>query len=390
MAADLAQAGVTARVIDKAPAPSDKSKALGVQAGTLEILGRVFGPRMPDEMIKAGRQAREAFIHIDDQPPIRADLSVIPSPFNYILILSQSETERILYERLRGAGGAVERETELVRLRQESNGVVATLKSAGKPEESAAFRYVIGCDGAHSGTRRAAEIPFEGGAYTGDFLLADVVLSWPWSHGAARPFLNAAGVMACFPFKEERHYRLVIVLKGAPSRDADPTLAEIKDCARRISGGAVAVESASWLTRFRVHHRMASRFRKGCVFLAGDAAHIHSPAGGQGMNTGIQDALNLSAKLAAVLRGAPERLLDSYEKERMPVARDVVRSTDLAFKVALRPESALMRLGRRHVLPRLVRSPRLQARVIRAMSEVDVARREIARREILLNCVRTQ
>ncbi len=381
LAADLAQSGVSARVIDKASAPSDKSKALGVQAGTLEVLGRVFGQKLPDAMVAAGQPAREAFIHVDDLAPIRADLSTIPSRFDFILILPQSETERILGERLSSHGGAVERNRELIGLRETGSGFVATIQRAGASPEEAPFKFVVGCDGAQSATRRLLDIPFAGAAYTGEFLLADATLRWPWSYGCARPFINSEGIMAFFPFKDERHYRVIVVKGMKPSPIEEVALPELQECVRRLSDGAIQIESASWLTRFHVHHRMAGRFRKGNGFLAGDAAHIHSPAGGQGMNTGIQDALNLGAKLAAVLRGAPPASLDDYEKERMPVARSVLRGTDLAFKLALLPENALIRFGRRYLFPRLLRSPFLQRRVIRAISEVDVARKESARRD---------
>jgi 2-polyprenyl-6-methoxyphenol hydroxylase-like FAD-dependent oxidoreductase len=375
---------VSARVVDAAPAPSDKSRALGVQAGTLELLGRVFGEALPAEMTAAGRPAREAFVHVDDLGPVRVDLSAVPSRFDFILILPQSETERLLAERLAAAGGAVERGLELVGLREEADGIVAALRRADGAVEEASFEFVAGCDGAHSAVRRAADIPFAGGAYVGDFILGDTALRWPWPYGAARPFINGQGVLACFPFKGERLYRVVMALKDAPpSDDAAVGLDEFRALASRLSGGAVRVESATWLTRFRVHHRMAERFRKGRVFLAGDAAHIHSPAGGQGMNTGIQDALNLGAKLANVLRGGPESLLDDYERERLPAARGVVRGTDFAFKLALCPESALARWARRQIFPRLLGARAIQRRVLRTMSQVDVGRREIERRDRL-------
>jgi 2-polyprenyl-6-methoxyphenol hydroxylase-like FAD-dependent oxidoreductase len=221
-----------------------------------------------------------------------------------------------------------------------------------------------------------------GAAYTGEFVLGDVELEWKWGYHSLRVFMSSKGVIASFPMRGERRYRLILIPKGAPAGASGSPELSLEEFRSILSGinKEIHVTSATWLTRFRVHHRMVGAFRKGRLFLAGDAAHIHSPAGGQGMNIGIQDALNLSFKLAATLPSDREQsLLDAYEAERLPVARGVLRGTDFAFRGALLPERRSVAFIRRHVLPRLIGANWIQRRMIAAISEVSIARREIAR-----------
>ena len=180
--------------------------------------------------------------------------------------------------------------------------------------------------------------------------------------------------------KGERKYRLILIPKGSGKTSDKPeiTLDEFNSVLQTLSKGQIRATNPTWLTRFRVHHRIVERFQKGRAFLAGDAAHIHSPAGGQGMNTGIQDALNLAHKLKRVIAGnAPIEHLEAYERERLPVAKNIVRGTDFAFKMALLPESFAVGLIRSAVLPKIVGSSIVQRRVSLAISEVNIARKEI-------------
>jgi 2-polyprenyl-6-methoxyphenol hydroxylase-like FAD-dependent oxidoreductase len=378
-AALLSKLGVRVRLIDKGAARSDKSKALGVQAGNLECLEAALGPELVSKMIARGKPAREAWFHVDEHEPIRVDFGAIPSRHAFVLILEQSETERLLEEEL-GMRLGVERNTELLSAQDRGDRVVSSLRLPDGRVEEVTSDFLMGCDGAHSIVRKLLAFPFEGAAYTGDFILGDVGIRWRWQYESIRTFVNERGVVASFPMKDEGRYRLILIPKGAPQAES-PGISreEFAALAARLSGGAIAVERDFWLTRFRVHHRMVGAFRKGRVCLAGDAAHIHSPAGGQGMNTGMQDALNLGFKLARVLGGAPEGLLDEYDRERRPVAQAVVRGTDFVWRQALLPESGLVRFARAKLVPRVVGSRWVQRKVVTAISEMNFARREIER-----------
>jgi 3-(3-hydroxy-phenyl)propionate hydroxylase len=376
----MAKLGIRARVIDKGAARSDKSKALGVQAGTLECLGRALDPALPARMVREGKPAREAWIHLNDRAPIRVNFSTIPSQYDFILILAQSETERILEEHLLSTSSLrVERRCELLSM-SERDGKVESVVRTAAGETTIVSDFVIGCDGAHSAVRHQMDFSFKGDAYTGDFILGDVKMKWNYAYDSIRNFVSERGVIASFPMTGDRQYRLILIPKETARKDngTDISLEEFRGIAALLSQDQIAVEEASWLTRFRVHHRMAGHFQRGRVFLAGDAAHIHSPAGGQGMNTGIQDALNLCFKLSDFFAGRRSfESLREYERERIPVARNVLRSTDFVFKMALLPESPVTRLLRGTLLPALVSSRFVQRHVTAAISEMRVANREM-------------
>lgn len=379
-ASALSKLGICARIVDKNSSRSDKSKALGVQAGTLTCIEHGLDPRLSEEMIATGRPVQEAWIHLEDAGPIKVSLKSIPGKFNFILILEQSETERFLETHLNRQSLSVERNTELMFLEDHGTHVVSKVKHASGEIEEVVSDYVIGCDGAHSTVRHAAQIAFEGGSYAGDFLLGDVELEWSWPYDSVQTFVNGRGLIAAFPFRGNRKYRLILVPKDIPpqSETLSLELDEFRSILSAMSRNTIQVRSASWLTRFRIHHRMAEHFRKGRIFLAGDAGHIHSPVGGQGMNTGIQDALNLAYKLKRVYAGQSEVLLDDYERERLPVARNVLRSTDFVFRMGLLPETAISPLLRRHALPLLIGSRWVQSRVAASISEMAIAKKEIA------------
>ncbi len=381
LAAILSQAGVKVRIIDKNQTRSIQSKALGVQAGTLEALSDVFGSALAEQMIGCGQPARTAELHFGNRNPVRVELSSIPSLYNFILILEQSETERILEKTLDQYNVEVEREMELRAYTQDGSKIISEVEHNGVTEKIYS-QYLIGCDGAHSIVRHLAGIPFVGAAYTGDFVLGDVTVDWPWEYGVVRTFVSSSGVLAGFPLNSGHKYRLILISNEKnQTGDSTISLEEFSKLANDLCPKSIRISDPIWLTRFRVHHRIVSSYRKGNVFLAGDAAHIHSPAGGQGMNIGIQDSINLGHKLIQVLsRGAPAELLDRYEKERLPIARKVLRSTDFAFRMALLPNMPFLNGIRNLLFPLVVRNRFLQKKVARAISEVLVAREEIRMR----------
>jgi 2-polyprenyl-6-methoxyphenol hydroxylase-like FAD-dependent oxidoreductase len=389
LACYLANKGVSVRIIDKNSARSDKSKALGVQAGTLESLDAAFGPELSQEMRAHGWPAREMWAHLDDKDPVRVDLSGIPSRYDFILILEQSETERILEKWLNTHSVFVERETELLALQQTQGEVISLLRGPQGADEVTS-RFIAGCDGAHSTVRGLLQIPFQGKTYHGDFILGDVQIDWPaqseWAMGVVRNFVSDRGVMICFPMKGATHetnrYRLILVPQTQTATQSSYIeLEEFRKIAASLCPAPIQITNATWLTRFRIQQRMTSRYREGRAFLVGDAAHIHNPAGGQGMNTGIQDAFNLGDKLARVLQGGAElATLDRYEAERRPVARAVLRGTDAIFGLALVQRRKLMKWVRGNILARVVQTGWIQRRVLTAVSQVKIARREIADR----------
>ncbi|MBB6254306.1 FAD-dependent monooxygenase [Nitrospirillum iridis] len=381
LAAMLGRVGVAVRVIDKAAGRSRKSKALGVHAGTLEALSDVFGAGLPARMVATGQPVRTVRFHLDARPPIAVDLGALPSPYNFVLVLPQGETERLLAEQAAAQGVTVGWRQELTGLAQDRDGVRCAIRHPDGTHETVRAAYVVGCDGAHSAVRHQVGATFAGGSYPGTFLLADVVLDWELGRDSVRFFSTEAGAMAFFPLRDPDRpglCRLVVIPKGdVPAADADIDLVDFAALARTVTGLPLVLGEATWLTRFTIHHRMVERLRHGRVFLAGDAAHIHSPAGGQGMNTGIQDALNLGARLTEVLRrGGSDDVLDRYAQDRLPVARRVLRGTDLISRVGLMADGWWGRLLRRHLLPWVIGNRALQRRIALGLSQLPVSRRE--------------
>jgi 3-(3-hydroxy-phenyl)propionate hydroxylase len=381
-AAALSRWGVKVRVIDKAPTASDQSKALGVQPGTLECLEDVFGPELPKKMIQEGFPVKAFHLRVEGQRPLDIHTGVIPSDYNFILVLEQNKTERLLTEVLNGQSIQVERSCELLETREEGDGVVSRFRSGNGTEEMIRSQFVLGCDGAHSVVRHQAGIEFQGKPYSADFILGDIRLQWACPDGEIQIFLGSRGVAAAFPIKGGHRFRFILIPKEktpAPSPAISPE--EFARLAQGLCPLPLKILESLWLTRFRVHHRRAQRFQKGRLFLLGDAAHIHSPIGGQGMNTGIQDAVNLSFKIGRVLRrGAPLKLLNEYETERVPVADFVLKNTDAATRTVLLGENPFLQKIAFYLAPRLGRMTFLQKKILRSVSQIEVARREIAGR----------
>jgi 2-polyprenyl-6-methoxyphenol hydroxylase-like FAD-dependent oxidoreductase len=353
LAAALAANGIQPRVIDRGQDRVHESRALAIQPRTLEVLAG-FG--VTDRLVEAGNRAVRMRLHTgrrDVSVPL-FDLGLADSAYPYLLFVSQAETERILGEHLARVGVAVERGVEFVGAQAEADMTIATLRHDGGCQESVTARYVVGCDGAHSAVRSAAGIAFEGSSYPQTFVLVDTEVDGI-TNDAAHVFLSERGMLFFFPLGSPASWRLLAMRPAGDQTppDAPVSLAEVQQLADAYTSGAVRLHDAIWMTNFRLHHRAAAHYRAGQIFLAGDAAHIHSPAGAQGMNTGIQDAVNLGWKLAHTLRGANEALLDTYETERAPVGRWVLRFTDRAFKAAT-ATSLPIRFVRSRVVPTIM------------------------------------
>ena len=355
LAAQLQALGVRPRIVDRQPDRVHESRALVAQPRTLEVLR---GLEATEELLARGNDAVWLRLHADGRA-VRVRLfgfGLADTAFPFLLFVSQAETEAVLGDRLAAGGGRVERNLELVSFTTDPDGVSCTLRHRDGRTERVRARFLVGCDGAASTVRRGAGIPFQGGTYPQTFALADLEIDGGLETDSAHSFLGPASVLFCFPLGRPASWRILVMdpaLQG--HRDPDrPTLPKLQALADRLTGSRLRLRDPVWLSYFGLQHRHAARYRAGPVFLAGDAAHVHSPAGGQGMNTGVQDAWNLGWKLALVARGlADEILLDSYQAERRPVGRFVVRFTDRAFAAAT-STNPLVRTLRTRLLPRVL------------------------------------
>ena len=358
MAAELAARGVSCRIVDKAPARSPYSRALVVQARSLELMQKMG---VADEVVARGRRTLKATPFVGGRRAVDlefGDIGVEDTPYPFLLFVSQVETERGLERRMNELGVEVERPVELLGFAQDPEGVSARLRREDGREEAVRARYVVGADGAHSVVRKGAGLSFEGEPYPQDFALADVEIDWAGEDDCLYLFLSRKGVLGVFPLAGPSLYRLMATrAEDTPPDAGEPTLEEFQQLAMKLSTLPMRLRDPDWLARFRLHHRGVNCYRAGRVFVAGDAAHIHSPAGGQGMNTGIQDAYNLAWKLALVIQGrAPDSFLDSYHEERYPVGQRLLRTTDRIFSLGVTRNPLLLSL-RDSLIPRL--APRI-------------------------------
>jgi len=360
LAAQLRAGGASVRLVDQNLDRAHESRALAVQPRTLELL-RGFG--LAEELVRRGNPAVQLRIHAGSRV-VHAqlfDIGLDDTAFPFLLFVSQAETEALLGDHLATAGVRVERSLRFEAFRDTGNGLVCTLRHRDGTRQAVRTRYLAGCDGAHSTVRQQAGIPFLGGGYPQTFLLADLDVDG-LAPGTVNAFLTDHGPLFFFPLGHPAPWRIITMRPRGSGDVSDEaavsthpvSLAELQALADTATGGRLRLRDPVWATAFRLHHRHAARYRAGRVFLAGDAAHIHSPAGAQGMNTGIQDAVNLGWKLALVARGvAPEALLDSYDAERRPVGAFVLRFTDRAF-TAVTSSHPAARLARTHLVPRLI------------------------------------
>ena len=327
----LTKLGVKVRIIDKTAEPGTTSRALGVQARTLELYRQLD---LTDAVVKRGHKVPAVNLWVKGEPATRLPFERIGSdltPYPFLHIFPQDQHERLLIDRLEAVGVSIERRTELVGFTDEGERVIARLQGSEGREETCEASYIAGCDGARSTVRETIGTGFPGGSYRQLFYVADVEAAGRALDGELHVDLDEADFLAVFPLAGTGRARLIGTVRDERADRADTlTFHDVSD--RAIKHLKVDVRKVNWFSTYHVHHRVTEHFRKGRAFLLGDAAHIHSPAGGQGMNTGIGDAINLAWKLAAVLAGhGPDKLLDSYEAERIGFARRLVATTDRVF-----------------------------------------------------------
>ncbi|GGZ90907.1 FAD-dependent monooxygenase [Streptomyces echinoruber] len=378
-ACTLLREGVPVRVVDRRRGPTALPKALIVWSGALEVLDRLG---VADALAERALRLRGASYWSRGRAVASVGFGALAgSRFPGPLCVPQPVTEELLYERLLQLGGRVEWGTEAADVTVEGDAVRVGLRTApggahppGTPAapQTARARWLVAADGAHSTVRTSLGIPFEGGTYARDFLLGDGVVKVEGPAAVpvdeAQYHLTPDGVLVVVALPEGGHR--VFFDQPAGSGEAAPALPELQALLDARGPGGWTLADTTWTSRFRVHTRVAARFRQGPVLLAGDAAHCHSPAGGQGLNTGVQDAYDLGWKLTAVLGGADESLLDSYEAERRPAAVRAVSRADAQTRLWLL-RSPLARLARDTALRALSASGLLEKRLVPELAQVD-------------------
>lgn len=377
----LTRLGVKVRIIDKAAEPGTTSRALAVQARTLELYHQVG---LDDAVIAGGVKIQAINLWVGGRRVAAVPLTGAGenlTPYSFALVFPQDAHEKLLIERLATLGVRVERSTELLRFTQQEHSVTATLRRSDGAEETCEAEYIAGCDGASSAVRTQLAVGFPGGTYTGLFYVADVVGTGAPRNKDLHADIEDADFLLLFPLEGDRHWRLAGTVHDLPAGEHN-TLTFDNVRGKAIEHLRLSVEKVNWFSTYRVHHRVALRFRDRRAFLLGDAAHIHSPVGGQGMNTGIGDAVNLGWKLAKALNGdASAGILDTYEPERIAFARRLVATTDRGF-VLVTSRGALATLIRTRivplVLPQLFRLRAFRELLFRTVSQTQVKYRHSA------------
>ena len=373
LASELVRHGVSVRLIDKKPEPNQHPNAAIVHVRTLEILAAMGAV---DGFLKEGHPFPGMHVHLFGKKTGFIDLAGVDSPYPLPRTLGQQHTERIVTEHLEKLGGTVERGVEAVGMEQDADGVRVRLKhlSDGGREELATARWVVGCEGSDSITRKDMAIEFPGQRYPGkEFLQCDANVRWTYPHGYGYQFLTDDFALLLFAYDTKGHYRIIAARDDQnPENHAPPTLAEVQDLVRKVADPGAELYDPVWFNRFRSGHRLAVNFRVGRCFLAGDAGHVHVPIGGQGMNYGMHDAFNLGWKLAAVAKGeAKPELLDSYMAERHPVDEALIKATDFGFHMIIQP-SAAAKLAIHYVMPTVISTDLAQNRIKNLLGEMNV------------------
>jgi 2-polyprenyl-6-methoxyphenol hydroxylase-like FAD-dependent oxidoreductase len=376
LANQLGRRGVRATIIDRHSGPAQQTRAMAVHARTLEIYSKLG---LAERAITLGRRGNGANMWTNGRLRARIPIGEIGqsmSPYPFVLMLGQDENERILGEKLGDWGMAVQWNTELLAFDQQPDRVVATLKQPDGTTRQVSAAYLAGCDGGRSTVRELSGIGFPGAPYEHVFFVADTEATGAMVPEELNVYMWQDGFHLFFPMTGTDRWRVIGILpKDLRSRD-DLAFEEVVPAIRREAGAALSFKGCSWFSTYRIHHRCAARFRDRRCFLLGDAAHVHSPAGGQGMNTGLQDAYNLGWKLALVVKGrADAALLDSYEVERMRVAQRLLRSTDRAFALLV-SDSWIAGLFRTRIVARVAAAAMTIERVrrvaFRTISQIGI------------------
>ena len=334
LACQLIRYGVDFVIFDKKETTTPYSKAIGVQARTLEIYEQI---NLADKLIGQGAIARKARMIVGGELRGEVEFGELGkglSPYPFVLLVEQGRHEKILYDFIKSHDKDVLWNLELESFSQDETGVKANIKTAGGETKIIEAKFLVGCDGAKSPVRHSLGLTFVGSTFERMFYVADVEIDWKFSHDALHIFLMKNNLLAFFPMTGEKHWRIVGTFPEEFAKDEGEILyEEIEEQIKRDAEIALDITNVNWFSTYKVHSRHVNKFSVGRCFLAGDSAHIHTPAGAQGMNTGIQDGYNLAWKLAFVLKGyANEKLLDTYNQERLENAKRLLQTTDRMFE----------------------------------------------------------
>jgi|SRR5579872_78686 len=366
LANECARRNLRWRLIEERSSQSEHSKALAIFPRTLEVfdMAGIVAPFLE----QANRVTRVTVV-THDRTLAHMKFEPAESPYPFVAMVPQDVTEKLLVEQLQRRGGSVEYETKFISAEQDEQGVDATIEHGGGSGKVRAS-IVVGCDGAHSAVRHQLNLPFEGDEYRGAFLLADIETKTEFPANEMQLCPSEFGPVAIFPMSATR--RRVVATIDHTDGDA-PSLDLVCSVLRQRAPRGIEARSLNWSSYFRIHHRQVARLGEGRMFIAGDAAHIHSPFGGQGMNTGLHDAWNLAWKLELFLKGAGNtRLLDSYSSERLPVIKNVIETTDLLTRVMSTPNKLAQAL-RDAVIPMVSRLAPFQHAFVQRLSELGIA-----------------
>jgi len=352
LATQLIRHGIDFIVIDKKDGTTPYSKAIGVQARTLEIYDQIG---LADDLVARGWIANKVRLVENGEIRGQIDLSEFGkgmSAFPFLLLVEQGKHEAMLYDHIRASGGDITWQTELVKVSQTDEGVTADVKNASGQYDTIEAKYAVGCDGAHSLVRHSLGIDFGGSTFERIFYVADVDIDWAYEHDALHVNLGENTLTAFFPMVGDRRWRIVGTFpEGEKSEEGNILFDEIEKQVTADTKLKFDITNVNWFSTYKVHSRHVNKFSEGHCFLAGDSAHIHTPAGAQGMNTGIQDGYNLAWKLAQVLKAnAGAKLLDTYNEERLPNAHRLLQTTDRFFALAASDEPVTT-FFRQHIFP---------------------------------------
>jgi len=367
MACELARRGIPFRIIDKKPERTLTSNAVGMQPRTIELLDQMG---IVNQFLKEGNFCNAAHMHVKGKTLGRISFNQLDSFYKFVLMIPQSETERLLLDRLAEFNKEVERTLELIDLKQENNTVISTIKDSEGNTETLTSDWLIGCDGANSMIRQKSGIVFPGEDLPEQFVVADAQMDSFQSNTELHVYFNKGTLFAVFALGSNK-YRIAANIHQSHPRKIFVEK-EVKEIVNERSYGDYSVSAVSWISPFWIHSKIVNTMRSGAIFLAGDAAHIHSPAGGQGMNTGIQDAYNLAWKLSLVINGhANPTLLDSYHGERYPVVSKIVQRTERFTKAALFENPFLINL-RNCVFKILFSQPKLLKKISMIVTQLAI------------------
>lgn len=377
MTCELLRRGIRCRLIDRADTPSKTSKALAVHSRTLEVFEDMG---ISEPLLAQGLQLTTGNIYEGNDRLLHLNFQHLKAPYPYVLSVPQSKTESQLITLLHSLGGEVERSKQLTDIQQEDHrviGIVNDTQEETEIVEEISADWLVGCDGSRSQVRKSLGIEFEGSTYEEDFLLADVELDWGRTRDGLHIWLHQDGPFGAIPIPGSRHWRLIVGIAGENQEVPEASVELFRRLMiERTGDTTTTISNPVWLSQFKIHRRLVENYRSGRAFLVGDAAHIHSPVGGQGMNLGIQDAYNLAWKLALVVKNnAPLALLNSYEEERRPIAKDVLSRTDTSTKLLVTQNPALQ-FVRDRLLTQLASLDFIQPLILKEVAQLGIHYRD--------------